>query len=65
MVWVSDFGLQNGTQSILRFDPQQAKFEVFPLRTDHSNVRQLMGRPGQVWGAESGLDRLMVIPTGN
>jgi len=24
-------------------------------------VRQLLGRPGEVWGAESGLDRLVVI----
>jgi virginiamycin B lyase len=24
-------------------------------------VRQLLGRPGEVWGAESGTDRLVVI----
>jgi len=64
-VWVSDFGLQNGTQSMLRFDPDNEKFEVFPLPTDHSNVRQINGRQGEVWGAQSGLDRLMVIRTGN
>jgi virginiamycin B lyase len=24
-------------------------------------VRQLLGRPGEVWGAESGTDRLVVV----
>jgi virginiamycin B lyase len=24
-------------------------------------VRQLLGRPGEVWGAESGVDRLVVV----
>jgi virginiamycin B lyase len=64
-VWVSDFGLQHGTQSMLRFDPDSEKFEVFPLPSDHSNIRQMNGRPGQVWGAESGLDRIIVFSTGN
>ena len=26
-----------------------------------ATVRQLLGRPGQVWAAESGLDRIVVI----
>jgi streptogramin lyase len=26
-------------------------------------VRQLLGRPGEVWGAESGVDKLVVIRT--
>jgi len=26
-------------------------------------VRQLLGRPGEVWGAESGVDKLVVIHT--
>jgi Streptogramin lyase len=41
------------------------KFEVIPLPSDHSDVRQIHGRPGQIWGAKSGLDRIMVIRTGN
>ena len=52
-------------QSMLRFDPDSEKFEVFPLPSDHSNIRQMNGRPGQVWGAESGLDRIIVFSTGN
>jgi len=26
-------------------------------------VRQILGRPGEVWGAESGTDKLVVIRT--
>jgi virginiamycin B lyase len=26
-------------------------------------VRQLLGRPGEVWGAESGTDKLVVVHT--
>ena len=47
------------------FDPQTEKFEVFPLPSDHSNVRQINGRPGEVWQAQSGLDKLIVIRTGD
>jgi virginiamycin B lyase len=64
-VWVSDFGETNGKQSMLRFDPVNQKFDVIPLPSDHSDVRMLHGRAGQVWGAESGIDRIMVIRTGN
>ena len=64
-IWVSDFGITNGTQSMVRFDPASEKFDVIPLPTDHSNIRQMSGRQGQVWGAESGLDRIIVFSTGN
>jgi virginiamycin B lyase len=26
-----------------------------------ANVRQMLGRPGEAWGGESGTDRLVVI----
>jgi virginiamycin B lyase len=26
-------------------------------------VRQILGRPGEVWGAESGTDKLVVVRT--
>ena len=64
-VWVSDFGITNGKQSMVRFDPETEKFDVIPLNTDHSNIRQMNGRPGQVWGAESDLNRIIVFSTGN
>ena len=47
------------------FDPQMEKFEVLPLPSDHSNVRQINGPPGEVWQGQSGLDKLIVIRTGD
>jgi virginiamycin B lyase len=57
MVWVSDFG----ANAILRFDPQSETFESFPSDRAGAAVRQMLGRPGEMWGAESGTDRLVVI----
>jgi virginiamycin B lyase len=54
---VSDFS----ANAIVRFDPGTESFESFPSDRDGAAVRQLLGRPGEVWGAESGTDRLMVI----
>jgi virginiamycin B lyase len=56
-VWLSDFG----SNALVRFDPQQEAFEIFPLPSSPANVRQILGRPGEVWGAESGVDQLVVI----
>jgi virginiamycin B lyase len=58
-VWLSDFG----ANALVRFDPQSETFEVYPLPSSPANVRQLLGRPGEVWGAESGVDQLVVIRT--
>jgi len=57
--WVSDWG----ANAIERFDPSTEQFEVFPLPSSPANVRQLLGRPGEVWGAESGTNKLVVIRT--
>ncbi len=59
MVWLSDFG----ANALVRFDPQQETFEVFTLPSPAANVRQILGRPGEIWGAESGTDKLVVIRT--
>lgn len=56
-VWLSDFG----SNALLRFDPLAEVFEVFPLSSPSANVRQILGRPGEVWGAESGVDKLVVV----
>jgi virginiamycin B lyase len=45
----------------VRFDPKTGTFTGFPSDHKGANVRQLLGRPGEVWGAESGTDRLVVI----
>ncbi|MGA8483172.1 MAG: hypothetical protein WB706_02130 [Nitrososphaeraceae archaeon] len=60
-VWLSDFG----SNALVRFDPSQQKFEVFSLPSAGAEVRQLLGRTGEVWGAESGTDKLVVIRTNN
>ena len=59
-VWLTDFG----ANTIVRFDPATRKFTSFPSDRRSANVRQLLGRPGEVWGAESGNDRLVVIKSG-
>ncbi|CAN5709600.1 hydrolase [soil metagenome] len=56
-VWLTDFG----ANAIVRFDPGTEEFTPVPLPDPGASVRQLLGRPGEVWGAESGLDRLVVI----
>jgi len=59
-VWMSDFS----ANAILRFDPETQAFSSFPSSLAQANVRQLAGRPGEVWGAESGTDRLVVVRNG-
>jgi len=58
-VWLSEWS----TNAILRFDPETEKFERFPSDQPHAQVRQMLRRPGEVWGAESGTDRLVLIAT--
>lgn len=59
VVWLTDFG----SNSIVRFDPRTETFETFPSDRAGASVRQMLGRPGEVWGAESGTDRLVRIRT--
>jgi virginiamycin B lyase len=58
VVWLTDFG----AGAIVRFEPATGRFTTIRLRPG-ANVRQLLGRPGEVWGAESGADRLVVVRT--
>lgn len=59
VVWLSDFG----GNALVSFDPALESFTVFPLPSPSGNVRQILGRPGEVWGAESGANKLIVIRT--
>jgi virginiamycin B lyase len=59
IVWLSDWG----ANAIVRFDPAGESFTAFPSKRKNAGVRQLLGRPGEVWGAESGTDRLVVLTT--
>ena len=56
-VWVTDFT----ANAIHRFDPVRESFDTFPSDKRGAAVRQLLGRSGEVWGAESGTDRLVVV----
>ena len=58
-VWLSDFG----ANAIVRFDPTTENFDVFPSDKRGANVRQILGRPGEVWAPESGNDRLVLFRT--
>jgi virginiamycin B lyase len=60
IVWVSDFG----TNELVSFDPATETFTSYPIPSDDAAVRQILGRPGEVWGAESSVDKLIVIRTG-
>lgn len=59
MVWLSDFG----ANALVRFNPADESFLSFPLPSRRAAIRQLLGRPGEVWGAESGVDKLVVVRT--
>ena len=58
-VWVSDWG----SNSVLAFDPRSQKLERHALPREGANVRQILGRPGEVWLPESGTEHITVIRT--
>ena len=55
-VWLSDFA----ANTMVMFDPLTEEFYSFSL-SPTGNVRQILGRTGEVWGAESGANKLIVI----
>lgn len=58
-VWLSDWS----ANALVRFDPASERFESFVSSRSNASIRQLAGRNGEVWGAESGNDRLVMLPT--
>ena len=56
-VWLSEWV----ANAIVRFDPTTEKFESFPSNRANSGVRQMLGRKGETWIAESGTERIRVI----
>jgi virginiamycin B lyase len=59
IVWITDFG----ANAIVRFDPRTQRFTMVRLPSAGANVRQLLGRRGELWGAESGVDKLVLVRT--
>ena len=60
-VWLSDFG----ANALVRFDPVTQRFTRVPLPSAGAEVRQILGRKGEIWGAESGTDKLVLVRTGS
>jgi virginiamycin B lyase len=56
-VWATDWP----ANAVQRFDPKTETYTTFPSDKKNANVRQMLGRPGEAWGGESGTDRLVVI----
>jgi virginiamycin B lyase len=56
VVWVTEWG----SNSLVRFDPATESLVVRAHPAPNANVRQLLGRHGEVWGAMSGQDKLVV-----
>jgi streptogramin lyase len=46
---------------IARVDPATRAAKLFPLPDPYASVRQLAGRKGEIWRAESGADKLFVL----
>ena len=59
IVWITDWG----ANALVRFDPARETFEAFRMPSAQSNVRQILGRPGEVWLPESGVDKIAVYRT--
>lgn len=56
-IWLSDFG----DNALVEFDPKTETFVTTPIPSRGAAVRQMLGRPGEVWGAESATDKLIVV----
>jgi virginiamycin B lyase len=59
IVWVSDWG----SNATLAFDPRTESWARYPGSAPDANVRQILGRQGEIYLPESGLDRIMVVRT--
>ncbi len=57
-VWLTDFS----AHAIVRFHPATEKFDSYP-HAPGGNIRQQLGRPGEVWGALSAHDKLLLVRT--
>ena len=57
IVWASDWG----ANAVWRFDPASERFERFGFARESTNIRQILGRAGEVWLPESGTEHISVI----
>jgi len=59
MVWLTEWS----ANATLSFDPKTERWTAYPGSAPDARVRQILGRPGQVFLPESATDRLMVVYT--
>jgi virginiamycin B lyase len=60
IVWVAEWT----NNAVFGFDPATEKFERFGFPRAGTNIRQILGRKGEVWLPESGTEHISVIRTG-
>ena len=58
-VWISEWA----HNAMWRFDPGNDKFERFAMPRPAANIRQILGRKGEVWLPESGTEYISLIRT--
>lgn len=58
-VWISEWT----DNAVLSFDPRTEKFQRYPMPRENAGIRQILGRPGEVWLPESGTEHISVIRT--
>jgi virginiamycin B lyase len=61
LVWVSDFG----SNTTYEFNPASETWTAYAGSGENANVRQILGRPGEIYLPESGTNRMMVVKTGS
>ncbi len=59
VVWLSEWT----ANALVRFDPRTEHFDVMTFPLPNSNVRQMMGRKGEVWMSASGTDHVLLHQT--
>ena len=51
----------SGQNAIVRVESATEQWKSYPSNQPDAQVRQMLGRPGEAWGAESGRDRRLVV----
>jgi virginiamycin B lyase len=59
IVWASEWG----ANAMYSFDPKTEKFERYAFEREPVNIRQILGRKGEVWLPESATEHVTVIRT--
>ena len=55
-IWLSD----TGADTVVLFDPDTETFTTVPISVP-SNVAQLGGKPGEIWGGQRSRDHVFVV----